>query len=155
VLARYFQSATKSSSAQYAKGEPMTKNSHTDLFTPEVLSRIFPPERADQFFEAIFGDSSEGAYDVNLVFKGYFSDQNKLQFELQLNERPGKCLTCSLTYGLPEVFSVHPVINVKGLVKEIERLLGGRIKCVDWSLDATRTVSNHLHIIPLTLNLDG
>jgi hypothetical protein len=75
--------------------------------------------------------------------------------EIRLKERPGKCLACNLTYGLPQVFSRHPVINMKGLVHGIEQTLGNQLKCTGWSLDPTRAVSRHLHVIPLTLTLEG
>jgi len=77
-----------------------------------------------------------------------------LEFELHLTQRPGKCITCSLTYGLPEVFKRHPVINISGLVQKIDRLLDGRAKCVDWQMDFTREVSGVLHVIPLIILLN-
>ena len=49
--------------------------------------------------------------------------------ELRLHERPNRCLACNLTQGLPQVFSRHPIINVKGIVKEIEKLLGAGHRC--------------------------
>ena len=39
------------------------------LFTPEVLQRLLPAQRADQFFEALYGEIEEGAYDIRLVYK--------------------------------------------------------------------------------------
>jgi len=77
------------------------------LFAPDVLKQLFPEDRSDQFFDA-----------------------NRLEFMLRLTQRPGKCITCSLTYGLPEVFTRHPIINIKGLVQNIEALLDGRGRCV-------------------------
>ena len=123
-----------------------------DIFTPEVLNKLFPAERADSFFNALYGDASEGAYDIRLKFKSY--QNNRLEFELHLTQRPGKCITCSLTYGLPEVFKRHPIININGLVQEIDRLLGGRAKCIDWQIGFTREVSSDLHVIPLSVRLD-
>ena len=29
--------------------------SYEEIFTPECLNEVFPPERTDQFFEALFG----------------------------------------------------------------------------------------------------
>ena len=81
------------------------------LFTQERLEELFPKDRADSFFEALYGDASDGAYDINLDFKE--SNENKLLFEFQLNQRAGKCLACNVTYGLPSVFTRHPVINIK------------------------------------------
>lgn len=131
----------------------MTTRSFNDIFTKNILKRLFPEDRADRFFEALLGDAAEGAYDISLEFKEH--NQNMLQFELHLKPRPGKCLVCSLTYGLPEVFSRHPVINISGLVKEIDQLLSGQARCGKWRLGDTRVVSNGLHAIPLIIFLDG
>jgi len=122
-----------------------------DLFTPETLQALFPPERAHAFFDALFGDAEEGAYDIHLVFQGQAEDT--LTLALELHERPGKCLACNLTYGLPGVFSRHPVINLKGLVAEIDTLLGDHATCTGWKLGATRIVAKKLHVIPLMISL--
>ena len=37
--------------------------------TRESLDQLFPPDRSDRFFEALYGDISEGAYDIVLEFK--------------------------------------------------------------------------------------
>ncbi|MGV1099242.1 pancreas/duodenum homeobox protein 1 [Thiovibrio sp. JS02] len=123
----------------------------TDLFSNEALSKLFPADRANRFFDALFGDAEEGAYDIKLVFTGQTG--TCLNFALELHERPGRCLACNLTYGLPEVFSRHPVINIKGLVEEINTLLAGRATCTGWRLGATNSVTRKLHTIPLTVNL--
>jgi len=125
------------------------------FFSDQTLDEIFPETRADQFFEALYGDIEEGAYTIGLKFRHYDSEENFLFFELELKERPGKCLACNLTYGLPEVFSRHPVINIKGLVSEIEKRLGNGAKCREWTLGPTRSVSNNLHAIPLTIKIEG
>lgn len=122
------------------------------LFTPDVLKQLFPTDRSDQFFDALYGDAEEGAYDISLEFIG--SRRNRLEFMLRLTQRPGKCITCSLTYGLPEVFTRHPIINIKGLVQDIEALLDGSGRCVDWQLGPTQEVSNEIHVIPLIIILD-
>lgn len=108
------------------------------------LEELFPKERADQFFEALYGDSSEGAYDIQLIFKGI--KDSAIMLEFHLKQRPGKCLACSLTYGLPQVFERHPIINIKGLAKELGDRLGKGIK--GYRLGHTREISNTLHIIP-------
>jgi hypothetical protein len=100
----------------------MGKDPFDTLFTPDRLEGLFPADRADQFFEALFGDASEGAYDIELRYDGF--RDNQLQFAFHLTERPGKCLSCSLTYGLPHVFSRHPVIGVAGLVRDIDATVG-------------------------------
>ncbi len=129
----------------------MEKIAFEQLFTQRALRELFPHERADLFFEGLYGDPLEGAYDISLVFKG--QDRGTLQFEFQLEQRPGKCLACNLTYGLPEVFSRHPIINIKGLIREIDQMLGGQWKCADWRLGLTREVSRELHILPLIITI--
>ncbi len=47
----------------------MSKDNLSLLFTREALQKLFPATRANQFFEALFGDAVEGAYDIELVFK--------------------------------------------------------------------------------------
>lgn len=131
--------------------EIMGTNSFDDLFRTDVLKQLFPKERSDQFFDALYGDAQEGAYDISLEFIGF--RENRLEFMLRLTQRPGKCITCSLTYGLPEVFTRHPIINIKGLVQNIEALLGGKSRCVAWQLGPTQEVSNDVHIIPLGITL--
>ena len=65
------------------------------IFTQDKLDAIFPPERTDQFFDALFGDATEGAYDIRLAFDQAL--ENQLQFNLELHQRPGRCLACNLT----------------------------------------------------------
>ena len=122
-----------------------------ELFTGSNLSKLFPGDRADHFFDAMYGDPSEGAYDISLVFKG--QDRDTLHFEFHLKQRPGKCLACNLTYGLPEVFSRHPIIGIKELVREIDQLLDGRWRCAGWRLGLTREVSSELHVLPLLITI--
>ena len=129
----------------------MTLKSPDSVFTSEILQQLFPRERSNDFFEALFGDASEGAYDIELGYRGMKDDQ--LVMELLLHERPGCCLACNLTQGLPQVFSRHPVINIGGLVKEIEQLLGDGTTCKDWSLGYTEQKSRSLHVIPLKITL--
>jgi hypothetical protein len=125
---------------------------HT-IFTDEICDKIFPETKSDEFFEALFGDASEGAYDIQLRYEGFDENANKLHFALNLLERPGCCLACNLTYGLPEVFSRHPVINISGLVEDIEKKLGGAAKCADWKLGTTVQQEKSLHSIPLRIQL--
>lgn len=132
----------------------MDDSTLTTIFTPAVLAELFPAERADQFFDALYGDAADGAYDIALHFAGMSGEQT-LTFELQLTERPGKCLACNLTYGLPEVFSRHPLINLKGLVQQIETLLGDQVKCTSWKLGTTRQVKKSLHLVPLLLTIES
>ena len=124
-----------------------------DVFTAEVLQELFPVQRADEFFEALFGDADEGAYDISLSFQGHDETKNTLNFNLDLHERPGCCLACNLTSGLPDVFSRHKVINIKGLVIDVEKKLDGKIKCETWKLGRTQQPQKSLHSIPLQIDL--
>ncbi len=123
------------------------------IFTSKALQALFPPERTHDFFDALFGDANEGAYDIALTFDGYNTTTQTLTFLLNLHERPGRCLACNLTTGLPEVFSRHPVINVKGLVVEIEKLMGGRMVCESWKIGRTLQKGRSLHCIPLHIQV--
>jgi hypothetical protein len=124
------------------------------LFTTEVMQQLLPLQRADQFFQALYGGLEEGAYDIRLVFKRHDPGRNTLEFELELQERPGKCLACNLTYGLPEVFSRHPVLNLKEVALEIEKVLQGKARCQSWSLGRTNPRTPTLHVIPFILTLE-
>ncbi len=130
----------------------MAEENYSEIFTQDVLEKLFPENRSDNFFDALYGDPTEGSYDISLEFDGH--SQGRLLFGFRLKERPGKCLACNVTYGLPQVFGRHPIINVKGVVQEIDNLLNGRSKCGEWQLGRTREVSRKLHIVPLTINLE-
>jgi len=131
----------------------MTEANFNDIFNREILLALMPAEKSAQFFEAMYGDADDGAYTISLSYAGHDRSTNNLHFDLLLQERPGKCLSCSLTYGLPDVFARHPLININGLVQEVEQLLGGKTKCSAWKLGFTRTVARDLHSIPLTIQL--
>ena len=127
----------------------MTTEALKTVLTKEKLANIFPKERANDFFEALFGDADEGSYDIELAYREYKG--NALTMELRLHERPNRCLACNLTQGLPQVFSRHPVINVQGIVKDIEALMGGTHRCTSWSLGYTEQHKRSLHVIPLKI----
>jgi hypothetical protein len=131
----------------------MTTDIFQEIFTDSVLNELFPSGRADDFFEALYGDVEEGSYDISLAYQGLSSDRKHLRFLLNLNERPGKCLACHLTHGLPEVFSRHPIINVGGVVKKIDEQLGDKASCGKWHLDSTETISRQLYAVPLIIEL--
>jgi hypothetical protein len=131
----------------------MSKTQTQQVFTPEVMKSLFPKNRTDDFFEALFGDAVEGAYDIALAFKG--ATKNELHFEFQLTSRPGKCLACNLTYGLPGLFSRHPIINIEGVVRDVCEILGEQRATTLWKLGQTREVSRALHVIPLVLSFNG
>jgi hypothetical protein len=128
----------------------MTTKKYDNVFNESQMKLIFPQSVTDIFFDALLGDSSEGAYDIGLAFdRGY---EDRITFQFRLSKRPGKCLRCSLTYGLPEVFSRHPAINVREIVRKIGGLLDG--KGIDhWELGKTREIDDGLHIIPLIVYL--
>jgi hypothetical protein len=129
----------------------MSTNEVAALLNREALEEIFPRERADQFFEALFGDSSEGSFDIQLTFVA--GNAGVLELEFQLKQRPGKCLACNLTTGLPQVFSRHPVIDVPGVVEQVAGLVNGS-RVQGWELGRTRQDSGDLHAVPLTIILD-
>ncbi len=118
------------------------------MITQEFLDTLLPAEKSDQFFEALYGDAAEGAYDIRL--EPVSISQNRIVLAFNLTQRPGKCLVCSLTYGLPTVFSRHPLINIKGMVDKMGKI-GIQVK--DWRLGETEESSSSLHVIPLYLNL--
>lgn len=132
----------------------MNNDTLKTIFTDDIVQEMFPPSRSNDFFEALFGDATEGAYDIKLRYGGFNENASDLLFHLDLVERPGCCLVCSLTYGLPQVFSRHPVINIQGLVEEIEQKLDGKAKCVDWKLGTTSQADKSLHSIPLNITLE-
>ncbi|WP_028584446.1 pancreas/duodenum homeobox protein 1 [Desulfogranum mediterraneum] len=123
-----------------------------DRFTAQTLLDIFPQERSNDFFEALFGDAEEGAFDIRLAYDRYEQNDQTLHFKLELHERPGRCLACNLTYGLPDVFARHPVINLAGLVKDIDQLLSPDLSCEEWKLGTTQQQQG-CHCIPLVIAL--
>jgi len=118
------------------------------IATQDFLDSLLPPEKSDQFFEALYGDSSEGAYDIRLECLSVGSKRIVLAFNLI--QRPGKCLVCNLTYGLPAVFQRHPLIDIKGMVSKIE---ASGLEISAWQLGQTEENSPSLHVIPLYLDL--
>lgn len=119
------------------------------VFSQDYLDTLLPPSLSDAFFEALYGDASEGAYDIKLEFIS--ASEKRIVLAFNLVKRPGKCLVCSLTYGLPNVFSRHPMINIKGMVEKI-REQGIDVK--HWQLGQTEENSASLHVIPLFLDLE-
>lgn len=130
----------------------MNTSAIDSLFTPETLQQLFPKERTNDFFEALFGDADEGAYEIELGYGGVSG--NSLTMELKLHERPGCCLACNLTQGLPQVFSRHPIINVAGIVADVDTLLADNASCKEWSLGYTEQRQKEVHIIPINIILE-
>jgi len=124
---------------------------YESIFSDEVLKKIFPEEKADLFFEALFGDANEGAYDITIKYEGIKG--NDLVFNFNLDQRPGKCLVCSLTYGLPKVFKRHPVIDTPGIVTKILDLAGKDKSDPIWKIGNTISLSKEKHLIPLYITL--
>jgi len=123
----------------------------TQLFSNETLEKIFPSDRTNDFFEALLGDASEGAYDIRLIYQGI--KDNHLYFAFQLTERPDKCLVCSVTYGLPKVFERHRVIDTNNVVQQIQEKLSDA-QVTSWELGATLPVEKSLHLVPLIITLN-
>lgn len=122
-----------------------------EIFTSDWAETVFPPERTDAFFEALFGGAEDGAYDISLRFVA--GRGNDYEFAFDLRQRPGKCLACNLTYGLPQVFSRHPLLNVKGVAEAVANALGKDPAAVSWQLGATREESPAHHYIPLIVTV--
>jgi len=119
------------------------------VFTAEKMAALFPAERTDAFFDALFGGAEEGAYTIRLEFVS--ASSGILEFAFVLEEKPGMCLACNLTYGLPQVFSRHPVIGVAGVVKQIAAAAGVPVQELQWELGRTREESRERHCIPLVI----
>ena len=117
--------------------------------TQDYLDTLLPKEISDQFFEALYGDTTDGTYDIRLEFIS--ANEQRIILAFNLTKRPGKCMVCSLTYGLPNVFSRHPLINIKGMVKKMEEK-GIIIK--SWRLGDTEENTPSLHVIPFFLYME-
>jgi hypothetical protein len=130
----------------------MTDDPYKELFSERTCAQLMPASTANEFFEALFGDPEEGSFDLQLAYRS--SNPREMHFEILLEERPGHCLACNLTYGLPQVFSRHPVININGLVEKIGAILGDRGSVGKWKLGATSERTQSLHAIPLVITLN-
>ena len=119
------------------------------VLTQDYLDTLLPGEISDRFFEALYGDASEGAYDIKLEFIAANDKRIVLAFNL-LIQKPGKCLVCSLTYGLPNVFTRHPLININGMVRKMEEQ-GFKVK--SWRLGDTEEQNSSFHTISFHLDL--
>ncbi len=115
------------------------------MFNQEFLNLLFPPERTNEFFDALFGDPEEGAYDIKLSYQGKEGNSHKFFFEL--HARPNQCLRCNLTTGLPPVFERHPIIATKKLAEEIAKKAG--FANHTWKIGQTIQYSENLHFVPL------
>lgn len=125
----------------------MDQNAIKNIFTREFCDTLLPPHTSDRFFEALYGDVSEGAYDIRLNCESVRPGTVELGFHL--TQRPGKCLVCSLTYGLPKVFARHPLIDIQGMIQKIKEA-GVPVK--DWRLGQTSEKKRSLHVIPFYID---
>lgn len=113
----------------------------------EYLRDLLPPQKTDDFFDVLYGGSEAGAYDIELSFQS--ADENMIRLFFELHRRPGQCLKCSLTTGLPPVFTRHPVIDAKGMAAKIATHAG--FEDHEWKIGATEQVSDELHVLPFTI----
>ncbi len=127
----------------------MDRVEFNQIFTQDFLDQLLPLNLSNKFFEALYGDASDGAYDIRLQFVSARDEQIVLEFNLI--QRPGKCMVCNLTYGLPNVFSRHPLININNMIKKIEEK---GVKVENWYLGDTKELNNSLHTIPFYLDLE-
>ncbi len=117
------------------------------LFSKEYMNGVFPPERTDQFFEALFGDAEDGAYDIRMSFLS--GAEKNLNFLFELHQRGNACLACNLTHGLPHVFRRHPVIDINGVAETLAKRAGW--ESWEWQLGSTEEISKALHVIPFSI----
>ncbi len=127
----------------------MNNHALQEIFTEEFLGYLLPAEKSDRFFEALYGDASEGAYDIKLKY--LYAEHERIALSFNLIKRPEKCLVCSLTYGLPVVLSRHPIIDIKGMIRKIEQKAGVSVK--NWYLGDTSEENTDLHVIPWYIDL--
>jgi len=114
------------------------------------LDTIFPPEKSDRFFDALYGAAEDGAYTIRLECTAQTPE--RLDCIFALHRRPGQCLVCQLTHGLPHVFRRHPVINAAGVAQELAALAGWDPKTVRWEIGETIQKNDSLHLIPFTVS---
>ncbi len=118
------------------------------LLGPETLNELLPRQNVESFFESFyFGE--EPAYDLSLGFGGISGDL--LRLELLLKARPGQCLACNLTWGLPEVMAKHPMLDLAGMIKRLEEKLA--VNVASWELGPTEERGADLHVIPILVRL--
>ena len=62
----------------------MTENDLDTLFDAEAINKILPETLADRFFDALYGDPAEGAYNIGLKFKEQTGNTLVFEFHLTL-----------------------------------------------------------------------
>lgn len=120
-----------------------------EILTPQKLETLFPAQRSDDFFEAFYGDAQDSHFDIKLQLGKI--EENRITLEFHLIQRPGKCLACNMTYGLPHVLARHPVINIEGLVNNIAAIASLDPSSLKWTLENTSEKSSDLHVVPLII----
>ncbi len=129
----------------------MDENKVREILTRQFMETLFSQERSNDFFDAFYGGSEDSHFDIRMAFDG--TRDNQLHFAFELIQRPGKCLACNMTYGLPHVFARHPVINIRELVEDIASALALDSSGLTWSLGNTFTQSSERHKIPLVISV--
>ncbi len=117
------------------------------VITQEFLDELFPHSRNDEFFEALFGDPDDGAYDIKLALKS--EDENELLLDYQLHVREDQCLACNLTSGLPNVLKRHPIIAAEKTAQALADKM--QWQSFSYEIGETNQLSDELHTIPLTI----
>lgn len=125
------------------------------LIKEDKLNELFPPGKDNEFFEAFYGGSEDGAFDIMLYFENYNPKNSELFFEFRLKERPGKCMACNLTYGLPSVFEKSPVINLKGIISGIDAMLKPHYEIQEYNLGKTTPKAPKVNAIPLIIKINN
>lgn len=123
-----------------------------EILTPQKIETLFPARRSDDFFEAFYGDAQDSHFDIKLQLGQV--EENRITLEFHLIQRPGKCLACNMTYGLPHVLTRHPVINIEGLVNDIAAISSLDPANLKWTLENTSEKSSELHVIPLIIKVN-
>ena len=59
----------------------MDSNEIKRLFSKQELDGLLPATIADDFFEALYGSSADGAYDISLLFKTVDPERKTLDFD--------------------------------------------------------------------------
>ncbi len=116
------------------------------------IKSLLPAERVEEFFEAFyFGE--EPAYFLKLGLREWNPEAGKIVLELRLKARPGKCLACNLTSGLPDVFKRHPILNLAGVAEAVVNRLGDGFRLESWELGWTERLNQDLHVIPMVIRV--
>jgi len=124
-----------------------------ELIQEDKLNELFPKGKDNEFFEAFYGGLEDGAFDINFSFESYNPDNSELVFGFNLKERPGKCMACNLTYGLPAVFEKSPIINLKAIINGINEMINPHYEVNEFILGKTIPKAPKLNVIPLIIKL--